>query len=180
VVGNDGVVARQLRMPGPRSSCRPVHWWTSTVILAVCGTPPPTPPALAVASENQLWQVPLAGAAPTALTPLNSADRGYANAWQLPSGTFLEPGGCGGDRLLTRLGNDMQTTQVTVPGVDRPKLLVAIGVTADKLLLEAPTDCHERGMSLLAYDPVANTSTVVLGPPLNGGAVKSAILYPTP
>jgi hypothetical protein len=181
VVGNEGVVARQLPMPGQRSSCSPVRWWTSTVILAACSVPPPIPPAPAGSSESQLWQVPLAGAAPTALTPLsNVKDPGYQNAWQLPSGTFLEPGGCGGDRLLTRMGNDMQITQVTVPGVDRPKLLFAIGVTADKLLLEAPTDCHERGMSLLTYDPVANTSTVVLGPPLNGGAVKSAIVYPTP
>jgi TolB protein len=177
VMGNDGVVVRQLPMPGPRSSCAPLRWWTSAVILAACDTPPPIPPALAVASEGQLWQVPLAGAAPTALTLPNS----HGDAWQLSSGTFLNPAGCsGGDRLLARLGNDMQITQVTVPGVDRGQLVFAIGVTADKLLLEAPTDCHEHGMSLLTYDPAANTSTVVLGPPLNGGAVKIAILYPTP
>jgi TolB protein len=79
VVGNDGVVARQLPMPGPRSSCRPVRWWTSTVILAACDAPAPIPPAPAVSSESQLWQVPLAGAAPAALTWVNGKDLGYLN-----------------------------------------------------------------------------------------------------
>jgi TolB protein len=32
--------------------------------------------------------------------------------------------------------------------------------------------------SLLTYDPAANTSTVLLGPPLNGGGVSDALLYP--
>jgi hypothetical protein len=181
VVGNDGVVARQLPMPGPRSSCRPVRWWTSTVILAVCDTPPPIPPAPVGASESQLWQVPLAGGAPTALTPVNGQGLGYLNAWQLPSGTFLDNvPGCGGDGLLFRLTNDMQTTQVDVPGVDHGKTVIAIGVTADKLVLETRTNCDSPATSLRTYDPAANTSTVLLGPPLNGGDVHTVILYPTP
>jgi hypothetical protein len=176
VVGNDGVVARQLPMPGPRSSCRPIRWWTSTVILAVCDTPPPIPPAPVAASESQLWQVPLAGGVPTALTPVNGQDLGYLNAWQLPSGTFLDDvPGCGGDGLLFRLTTDMQTTQVDVPGVDHGKTVIAIGVTADKLVLEANTGCGSRANSLLTYDPAANTSTVLL----NAG-VKGVILYPAP
>ena len=181
VVGNDGVVARQLPMPGPRSSCQPVRWWTSTVILAVCETPAPIPPAPVVASESQLWQVPVAGGVPTALTPVNGQDLGYLNAWQLPSGTFLDNvPGCGGDGLLFRLTKDMQTTKVTVPGVDSGNTVIAIGVTADKLVLEANTGCGSRANSLLTYDPAANTSTVLLGPPLNGGDVERAILYHTP
>jgi hypothetical protein len=181
VVGNDGVVARQLPMRGPRSSCRPVRWWTSTVILAVCDTPPPIPPAPVAASESQLWQVPLAGGAPTALTPVNGQGLGYLNAWQLPSGTFLDDvPGCGGDGLLFRLTNDMQTTQVDVPGVDHGKTVIAIGVIADKLVLETRTNCDSPATSLRTYDPAANTSTVLLGPPLNGGDVHTVILYPTP
>jgi hypothetical protein len=39
VVGNDGVIARQLPMPAPSTSCRAVRWWTSTEILAACVTP---------------------------------------------------------------------------------------------------------------------------------------------
>jgi TolB protein len=31
--------------------------------------------------------------------------------------------------------------------------------------------------SLLTYDPAANTSTVLLGPPVNGGGVTDTLLY---
>ena len=37
----------------------------------------------------------------------------------------------------------------------------SIGVTADKLVLEASTGCGSRAKSLLTYDPAANTSTVL-------------------
>jgi TolB protein len=30
---------------------------------------------------------------------------------------------------------------------------------------------------MLTYDPAANTSTVLLGPPINGGGVTDARLY---
>ena len=150
------------------------------MILAVCDTPPPIPPAPVAGSESQLWQVPLAGGAPTALTPVNGHGLGYLNAWQLPSGTFLDDvPGCGGDGLLFRLTNDMQTTQVDVPGVDHGKTVVAIGVTADKLVLKTRGNCGSPDTSLRTYDPAANTSTVLLGPPLNGGDVHTVILYPT-
>jgi hypothetical protein len=163
-------------MPGARAGR-----WTSTVILAACDTPAPIPPAPFVASESQLWQVPLAGGAPTALTSVNGQDLGYLNAWRLQSGTFLDDvPGCGGDGLLFRLTQDMQTTEVTVPGVESGHTVVAIGVTADKLVLETRTGCGSRATSLRTYDAAANTSTVLLGPPVNGGDVKRAILYPTP
>jgi hypothetical protein len=88
--------------------------------------------------------------------------------------------GCGGDGLLFRLTKDMQTTKVTVPGVDSGNTVIAIGVTADKLVLKTHRNCGSRATSLQTYDPAANTSTVLLGPPLNGGDVERAILYPTP
>jgi TolB protein len=31
--------------------------------------------------------------------------------------------------------------------------------------------------SLLTYDPATNSSTVLLGPPVNGGGVTEALLY---
>jgi len=34
------------------------------------------------------------------------------------------------------------------------------------------------GLSVLWFDPVANTSTVVLGPPLMTGGVETALSYP--
>jgi TolB protein len=51
------------------------------------------------------------------------------------------------------------------------------GVSADKLVLQATMACGS-GVSLLTYDPAANTSAVLLGPPVNGGGVIDAVLYP--
>jgi hypothetical protein len=176
MVGNDGVVGKPLPVPGV-SDCSPVQPWTSTVILARCdiGEFPD--------SASQLWQVPLDGGAPTALTAPNSGqqdsgfgqDLGDGNAWQLPSGTFLQSAGACGSMFLSRLTPDGHTTKVTVPGVDS-SVLVA-GATADELVLMAKLGCGAN-TSLLAYDPAANTSTVLLGPPVNGGGVKDALLYP--
>jgi hypothetical protein len=173
VVTNDGSVARQLPMPAPRNSCQPVRWWTSTVILAACEAP-------SMGMGMQLWQVPLAGAAPTALTPVDGHEIGYLNAWQIPSGTFLEnEPGCGGDGELFRLTTDMQTKLVPVPGLDSNKTVRVVGVTADKLLLKTSGGCGSRSMVLRIYDPAANRATLLPGEPGNG-SVKRAILYPTP
>jgi TolB protein len=173
VVSNGGMVVRQLPMPAPASSCSPVRWWTSTVILATCVTPQ------SVDMGMRLWQVPLAGGAPTALTPVDGHEIGYLNAWQVPSGTFLENvPGCGGDGLLFLLTPDIQIKQVTVPGVDRDKTVRVVGVTADKLLLKTSGGCGSPTKVLRIYDPAANTAIVLSGPSGSGG-VKSAILYPT-
>jgi hypothetical protein len=173
VVSNDGVVVRQLSMPAPANSCRPVRWWTSTMILAACVKPKD------VDMGMRLWQVPLDGGAPTALTPVDTHELGYLNAWQVPSGTFLENvPGCGGDGLLFRLTPDMQTKQVIVPGVDKGKTVRVVGVTGDKLLLKTSGGCGSPFMVLRLYDPATNTATVLPGPSGNGG-VKRAILYPT-
>jgi TolB protein len=51
------------------------------------------------------------------------------------------------------------------------------GVSADKLVLQATMACGS-GVSLLTYDPAANTTTVLLGPPVNGGGVTDAVPYP--
>jgi TolB protein len=179
VMGNDGVVGRQLPAPGPLTECSPVRWWTSTAILAHCSKYP----------SSQLWQVPLDGGAPTALTAVNTVpfDPGYGqdvgdeDAWQLPSGTFLQSrqvqGASCGWGFLSRLTPGLHTTKVTVPGAETGVLVT--GVTADKLVLRATVGCGGV-TSLLTYDPAANASTVLLGPPVNGGGVIDAILYPTP
>ena len=176
VIGNDGSVVRQLRTPIPQAICAPVRWWTPTVILAHC--------TVERSSANQLWEVPLDGGAPTALTALNSGqenDPGFGGdiddgiAWQLPSGTFLQSAGACGTEFLSRLTADGHTTQVKVPGVS-PNVIVA-GAAGDKLVLRGQVGCSGT-TSLLAYAPAANTSTVLLGPPINGGGVTEAVLYP--
>jgi hypothetical protein len=177
VVSNDGVVGRQLPVPGV-TDCSPVRWWTSTVMLASCEAAHP--------SGAQLWEVPLDGGAPTALTAVNSGeenagfggDLGDGDAWQLPSGTFLQSAGACGTVFLSRLTPDMHTMKVTVPGVS-DSFVVVTGAAADKLVLRAKVGCAGT-TSLLTYDPVANTSTVLLGPPVNGGGVTDALLYAEP
>ena len=69
----------------------------------------------------------------------------------------------------------MHTTRVDVPGVSDS--IDVAGVTGDKLLLLAKVGCSGT-TSLLTYDPAANTSTVLLGPPINGGGVTDTRLFP--
>jgi hypothetical protein len=177
LMGNDGVVGRRLPVPEQLTDCRPVRWWTAAVILTRCD-------ASASSSTSQLWRVPLAGGDPVAETAVDTGqqdsgfgnDLGDADAWQLPSGTFLQSqAGCG-PGFLSRLTPDMHTTAVTVPGVTDSGHVSVIGATADTLVLRAHVGCGS-GSSLLTYNPAANTTTVLLGPPVNGGAVQNAILY---
>jgi TolB protein len=174
VMANDGKILRTLPSPMANAECSPVRWWDATVILAHCSND----------AGSQLWEVPLDGGTPTALTAVNSGqeddpgfggDIGDGVAYQLPSGTFLQSAGACGTAFLSRLTPDMHTTQVQIPGVS-DSVLVA-GATADKLLILGKVGCSGT-TSMLTYDPAANTSTVLLGPPINGGGVTDARLYP--
>jgi TolB protein len=174
VLGSDGKIIRTLPSPMSKAECSPLRWWTSTVVLSHCES----------AAGGQLWKMPVDGGPATALTAVNSAqgddpgfrgDYGDGAAYELPSGTFLQTAGACGTEHLSRLTPDMHTTVVKVPGVSDSIRL--IGVTGDKLLLSAKVGCGDT-TSLLTYDPAANTSTVLLGPPINGGGVSDARLYP--
>lgn len=176
VLGNDGTVIRTLAAPMPAAMCRPVRWWTPQTVLAHCTEEK--------SSANQLWEVPLDGSAPTALTAVNSGqqddpafggDLGDDDAWKLPSGTFLQSLGAGCTRFLSRLTSDGHTTRVKVPNV-APGAVVT-GVTNGRLVLLDQANCGGT-TALVSFDPAANTSTVLLGPPVNGGSVSQALLYP--
>lgn len=175
VMGNDGNIIRKLPAPMANAQCSPVRWWAPTVILAHC--------TRERSSASQLWEVPLDGGTPTALTAVNSGqedDPGFAGdiddgiAWRLPSGTFLQSAGACGTSFLSRLTPDGHTTRVKVPGVSES--VIVTGATGDKLVLQGKVGCGGT-TSLLTYDPATNTSTVLLGPPVNGGGVTEAILY---
>ncbi len=101
-------------------------------------------------SASQLWQVPVDGAAPTALTAVNSgqgddpafgSDLGDADAFALPDGTYLQSVGACGSAFLSRLTPDMHTTKVDVPGVDSEHSVLVKGVAGDKLVLQATMSC---------------------------------------
>jgi TolB protein len=175
VMGNDGKVVRQLPSPLSNGECGVVRWWTPTVVLANC--------TAAEFAGTQLWEIPLDGSTATALTALNTGqqdsgfggDYGDGIAWQLPSGTFLQSAGACGTEFLSRLTPDMHTTRIDVPGVSRS--VHVAGVSGDDLVLLAKVGCGGT-TSLLTYDPATNTSTVLLGPPINGGGVSDAVLFP--
>jgi TolB protein len=176
VMDNNGSIVRTLPVPIPKAYCAPVKWWKPTVFLAHCS-------AERFAGE-QLWEVPIDGGKPTALTAFNSAhgdDPGFEgnlgnwNAFELPTGVFLPTAGACGTTFVSRLTPDGHTTRVQIPGASGSVGLA--GVSGDKLVVHAYVGCG-GGTSLLTYDPVANTSTVLLGPPINGGGVSGGRLYP--
>jgi hypothetical protein len=88
---------------------------------------------------------------------------------------FLQSAGACGEAFLSRLTADGHTTRVNVPDVS-PTVHVA-GVSGDKLVLQGQVSCGGT-TSLLTYDPAVNTSAVLLGPGVNGGAVSQLLLYP--
>jgi hypothetical protein len=176
VMDNNGLIVRTLPVPMPKAYCAPVKWWRPTVFLAHCS-------AERFAGE-QLWEVPLDGGKPIALTAFNSAhgkDPGFEgnlgnwNAYHVPSGVFLPTAGACGTAFVSRLTPDGHTRRVQIPGVSDSVELA--GVTGDKLVVVGMVGCG-GGQSLMTYDPVANTSVVLLGPPINGGGVTGGRLFP--
>ena len=170
VMGNDGVVGRALPIAGQKD-CAPMRWWDtgSRIALATCRN----------SAGSQLWLVPIDGGTPTALTAPNNGkngpDYGDLNAWQLPAGTYLQAAGACGVVFLAKLNGDGTTSQVSVPNVNSATVVV-IGVNGDDLDLQAKAGCG-TGQSLIDYNPASGTSTVLLGPPVNGGGVINALPY---
>ena len=152
-----------------------MRWWDtdSTIVVAQCHNPD--------YSESLLWLVPVDGAAPTALTaPSGEQDtiEGAVNAWQLPAGTFVQALGACGHAFLAKLdGVGGTLSPVSVPNVDSHKSVVVLGTNGDNLMLQATVSCG-TGEALLDYNPAAGTSTVLLGPSVNGGGVIEAVAYP--
>jgi hypothetical protein len=175
IVANDGTIVRTLPAPMPKAYCAPMKWWAPRTVLAHC--------TAEGGSAEQLWEVPLDGGKAIALTAVNTDDNaagfvgdyGNATAFQLPSGIFLPTAGACGTTFVSRLTPDGHTERVQIPGVSDSASLA--GVIGDKLAIVARVGCG-GGESLLAYDPVANTAAVLLGPPSIGGGVDDVRLYP--
>jgi hypothetical protein len=175
VMGNDGTAIRTLTVPGQRY-CEPTRWWDAdaTITVATCRDQK--------FSGSQLWLVPVDGGTPTMLTQPNDGQSGeilgVGSAWKLPQGTFLQAyGGCG-YAFLAKLDTFGGTpSKVSVPKVDNHRSVSVVGAYHGHLELHATLSCGS-GESLVDYDPEAGTSTVLLGPGVNGGGVVEALPYP--
>ena len=172
LVGNDGTPGPTLAIPG-QTNCSPLRWWDETLatVLAACDAPGFT---------SRLWLAPIDGSPPTALTAVNDGQKGPdlrdVSAWQLPSGTFVQAEGACGYQYLAKLNPDGTTSPVSVSGVESGRSVVVAGVNGAYLDLRTTTSCG-GGQSLVDYNPGTNTSTVLLGPPLNGGGVIAAVPF---
>lgn len=170
LMGNDGVPGKALPVAGQKD-CAPARWWDAgaTTVLARCADSP----------ASQLWLVPIDGGTPTALTAPNNGqkgpDYGDTNAWQLPAGTYVQALGACGVIFLAKLNADGTTSPVTVPNVHGQTIIV-VGVNGSDLDLQAEAGCG-GGQSLVDYNPSTGTSTVLLGPPVNGGGVIGAVPF---
>jgi TolB protein len=176
VMGNDGAIIRTLPTPMPKAMCSPVKWSAPGVILTHCD--------IERGGGEQLWKVPLDGGQPTALTAVNTHDNapgfegnyGNWNVYETPSGTFLPTAGACGTSFVSRLTPDGHTEKVNIPGLKASTELA--GTAGDKLIIVGQVGCG-GGTSLVTYDPAANTSTVLLGPPITkGGGIEGVRLHP--
>jgi len=171
LMGNDGVAGKELPIAAQKN-CTPMRWWDagSTIALTRCGD----------SAGSQLWLVPIDGGTPTALTAPNNGrngpDYGDLNAWEVPAGTYVQAAGACGVIFLAKLNGDGTTSRVSVPGAASGSIVV-VGVNGGDLDLRARAGCGS-GQALIDYNPAAGTSTVLLGPPVNGGGVISAVPYP--
>jgi hypothetical protein len=169
LVSNGGTLIRNLPVHGTSAnSCNPVRWWNSGTILASCVPPNSGSP--------QLWLVPVSGARPTALTPprrVSSGDLGDLDAWQLPSGLYLQAAGPCAVLQIFRQSGHGSITRVTVPHTNGDnRVLTAQG---SRLLIQAPTSCTGSN-SLLWFNPATHAEQWLFRAP--GNVVGVAIAVP--
>ena len=169
LVKNSGGVARSLPVPGS-PICEPVRWWNSSTILASC---------LATGhNANRLWLVPASGARPTALTQQRTGkgpDLGDINAFQLPTGLYLQATGACGVIFIARQASDGSATTVTGPqttATDNP-IVTAPG---SRQLVRARTSCR-ASTSLLWFTPSSNAVQMLIKTPAGVEGVEAAIPY---
>jgi TolB protein len=170
LVSNGGALIRNLPVRGTSAnSCNPVRWWSSGTILASC-----VPPNSAI---PQLWLVPVSGAHPAALTPprkVSSGDLGDLDAWQLPSGLYLQSAGPCAVLQIFKQSRNGSITLVTVPHTASDnRVLTSFG---SRLLIQAPTSCTGSD-SLLWFNPVTHAEQWLIRAPSNVIGVASAIPF---
>lgn len=153
LVGNDDTLIRKLPVPGVNAKvgCPAVRWWSTSTLLASCFATGVDAP--------QLWLAPAGGAAPSALTPPRTSpgaanDLGDIDAWQLPSGLYLQSlVGCSAVEL-TKQASDGSVAKVAVPGMTDSPAVVTASVSQ---LLMKQEGCDGTGGQLAGFNPATGS-----------------------
>jgi TolB protein len=168
LISNQGGVIRSLPVPGARNGCGAVRWWSAGTILASCSTPGSAGP--------RLWLVPASGAAPAALTPARTGhgfDFGDFNAWQLPSGLYLDGFGACGTLVIGRQPTRGPEQMVSVPGSASSVIVTATG---SRLMVERINGCSP-GTSLVWFNPATRALTIAIPAGHNQHGVVGVVPY---
>ncbi len=162
--------------------CRLVRWWNTSSILANCE--PLTAQRSILIRVGRLGGVRAMTQVVTKVLDTSGNDTlnwspdilpSDINAWRIQSGLYLQEAGACGEFLAKYVAPSIRQS-VTVPLAAESGSGV-YGASAKRLFLQGRMECLP-GRSILWYEPSHKAVTVVLGPPLSGGMVTSALVNP--
>lgn len=162
LLANDGTFIRRV---GPSQLCYPDRWWNTSDLVASC----------AGKGRAALWLVPVDGARAAQLTFPTGRDGGDLDGWKVGTTVYTQAAGACAAEFLARRLPDGRTEAVNVPGTGGD--VQVVGVDSPRLALQAKLGCGSAP-TLFWFDPSTGKETPLLGPPLNGGGVLSALPYP--
>jgi hypothetical protein len=167
---SSGHLIRTIPM-GNASYCWIDRFWNATSVLAWCNptTKSQTGP-LYLIDENGTYRQ---------LTP-NPPGHGFevdGDGWEVDHQLYIEESGYCGEFIVKFTPPDTRTV-VDVPQMTKGETDQDIlGATSTQLLIHGNVECLD-GKSIVWYDPAHHKVSVVLGPPLTGGNVSSAVIDP--
>jgi len=173
LISNAGGVIRPLPVPGMQQyTCEPARWWNAADVLVSC-----TPNGM---MTEQLWIVPVSGAAPTVLTPVRTVsgpDRADQDAWQFPTGTYVEAVGSCATTIIGKQLNDGTVQQLSVPGSSGGNVVIA--TSGSQMLVRGFGWCQGSAQysTLVLFDPATGSVQQVLTPQPNSLGVVSAVAF---
>jgi hypothetical protein len=166
VIGNNGNLVRQIPIAGA-NGCTVHSWWAAADALVDC---------YLKATGDTYFSVAVSGAVPTLLA--KNAPLG-GNLFQMPTGIYGMDGACSAIWIVHY--ENGKWVNISIPGTLASGSTWVVGATSDTLQVMATPSCgsgkNPPAPALLTYDPVANTSRVILGGKANGGIVEMAIGY---
>jgi hypothetical protein len=173
LISNAGGVIRPLHVPGVMEyTCEPTRWWNSADVLVSC-TPNGT-------MTEQLWIVPVSGAALTVLTPARSAsgpDHADRGAWQFPTGLYLNAVGSCAAMIIGKQLADGTVQEVSVPGSSGNNVVIA--TSGSQMLVRGSGSCQGSApaSTLVWFNPATGSVQQVLTPPPTSLGVVSAVAF---